>query len=735
MSQKSSDAVYVNWQSLGDQKDDDGWHYVQRITVTGDTDMKGLAFNQFARTMTPLNPADTIHEIIPGYYLITSERFGKGLDSLTIDIDTRGYLVNCSYEPDGFHRVLKDNTAAPIVLSREKMTDVNIHNAFNIAKYPKAADIYTLNESMATDWRPGVYDVVPSFNSVNILPGNKTVVNPKVELLIDKKFAVEGQPELAIIEVDNGKAVVKSVNKRAARAAANVFQAKVLDVNQGKPLPAAVLEFNPAFGWRGVMIDISRNFQTPETLKGILRVMAANGLNKLHFHALDDEAWRLEIPSLPELTQVGSRRGWGLDESDHLYQLFTGDGNPDNLAGTSNGMFTREEFIDMLKYADALGIDVLTEIESPGHARAAIKAMERRAKNGDASMRLIEDNDTSKYTSAQSFHDNVMNPSLESTYKFMETVIDDIIAMYDEAGVELIGIHIGGDEVPRGAWNGSPSVKKFMAENGLETERDMHAWFVRRMAKLLAEKNVPMFGWQEIALDHGDEFNTEVAPLTGGVNTWSTQVRKGNTLIPVKSVMGGYPTILSNVDKFYFDLSYSAHPEEPGLSWGGHVDEFASFSGYADVLCPMPEDAKGKVIGVNAQIFAETMRSPQQMFMYLTPKIFGLAERSVHPDTTYTEAQFNTIIGEKELPALEKLYSEEIAGQLHMRQPGIKILEDMVYMNAPYSGGVIRYTVDGTEPDEKSPIYSGPFKKDGKNDIRAKYFRNNASSVTTYSSR
>lgn len=722
----------VMWETLGDIQDDNGWHYVQRITVTGDTDMKGLAFNQFARRMAMLNPADTLTEIVPGYYLITSPRLSNGADSVVFEIDTRGYLVNCSYAPDGFHRVMNDNSPAPVNLLRMQMTDPGIHQAFNRPDYPKAADIYAFNESLKTDYIPGVYDILPSFKEIEIIKG-KDVTNPKIEILTGEKYAVANRPNYATILVKDGKATITAATQKAANSARRVFEAKVIEQVGNNSMPPARLVYDPDFEWRGMMIDIARNFQTPETLIAILNMMADNGLNKLHFHPVDDEAWRLELPSLPELTAIGSRRGWATDESDHLFQIFTGDGNPDNLKGTSNGLYTRSDMIRVLQTARDLGIDVVPEIESPGHARAAIKAMEARAKAGDPSYRLIHDGDTSKYTSAQSFHDNIMNPALESTYKFMETVIDDIIALYDEAGVELTGIHIGGDEVPRGAWSGSSVAQQFMKDNGIADERALHAYFVRRVANILAERGVPMYGWQEIALNHGDDYDSQIAPLTGGVNSWSTLVKKGETPIPVKSVMGGYPTILSNVDHFYFDLSYSANPQEPGLSWGGHTNEFTAFNGYADVLCPAPADAPGKVIGVNAHIFAETMRSPDQLLMYITPKIFGLAERAAHKDTTYTVQEFNAIIGEKELQRAQKHFENDKRGYVHINQPGIIVIDDTVYMNAPYSGGIIRYTLDGTEPDENSPVYETPFKANGVSDIRARYYRNGSKSVTTYS--
>ncbi len=710
----------LNWQSLGNCSDENGAYYIQRLTIKGSTDVDRLCFNQFARKMHTLTDGDTINEIIPGYYYLTSPRFGE--DSVVIDIRTRGSLINVSYRPDGFHAVMKDGKIVPVEFTYSSISSSpEMWKLPNKDRMPYGNEIYKFNESLRTNEKLGAFDIIPSFKSVK--PTKKgycqQAINPIAKRISHNNY------EFYRITINTENVIIEAASEQAEKMARMALM-KLWHRNNGK-IPTAIIEDYPDFHYRGVLIDISRNNQPLETLENIAFKLAQYRMNKLHFHFCDDEAWRLEIPSFPELTQLGARRGYTLDEKEHLVQIFAGNGNPDETKGTSNGYITRQQFIDFLKKCKALGIDVIPEIESPGHARAAIKAMEARyRRTGDPIYRLIEDGDSSKYTSAQAFHDNVMNPAVSGTVNFMRTVIGEIISMYNDAGVELTAIHIGGDEVPDGAWNGSPSAQALIKEKNLNGEKGLHAYFVKQIANILAERGIPMNGWQEIAIGHSNEYNAEVAPLTGGVNSWTVFNPKDpiDKHVSVQALKAGYPVILSNVNHFYLDQSYNYHPDEPGLTWGGVVDEFASLNGYPAKMCPVPEDLKGNIIGLSGQVFAETLRSSEQLESYLFPKMLGLAERAWNADETYTSAQFNKLIAEKELPAFGNDCN------FHLRQPGIMSNKSTIKMNSPYEKAVIRYTLDGSEPTIDSPIYTKPIKTDAK-EIRARLYYLGKESITT----
>ena len=251
------------------------------------------------------------------------------------------------------------------------------------------------------------------------------------------------------------------------------------------------------------MLDVARNFQPKENVLRVLDLMSRYKLNTFHFHITDDEGWRLEIPGLPELTEVGSRRGHSARQEDRLPPAY-GSG-PDVRNPYGSGYYRRSDYIEMLQYAAARHIEVIPEIEMPGHARAAVVSMAVRARRmaqagkSDANEYLLSDpQDQSVYESAQNYSDNVMNPGLPSTYTFIEHVVTEIVALHKAAGVPLRTMHVGGDELPDGAWERSPACRALMNREHLKTRADLWDYFYARVNALLQHHGVALAGWEEI---------------------------------------------------------------------------------------------------------------------------------------------------------------------------------------------------------------------------------------------
>jgi hexosaminidase len=533
----------------------------------------------------------------------------------------------------------------------------------------------------------------------------------------------------------------------------------VLDV------PFIEVKDKPRFGYRGMMLDVARNFQTKTQVLKLLDAMALYKLNVLHFHLNDDEGWRLEIPSLPELTEIGSKRAHTLDSKTHLPPS-VGSGPDENSFGS--GYYTRNDFIEILKYARARHIRVIPEIETPGHARAAIKAMDARydkyMKEGnqvEAKRYLLRDlNDQSAYRSVQYWNDNVINVSLPSAYNFTETIIDELFNMYKAADAPLTTIHFGGDEVPSGVWEKSPACQALIqADPALKTVNDLWYYYYDKVNNQLKSKGLYLSGWEEIAMrktktDGENDVipNPDFVNENFHVNVWNNVLGWGAEDLAYKLANAGYKVVLSCVTNLYFDMAYYKDFYEPGYYWGAFVDvdkpfyfiPFDYFKNAKENAMGAPLDrsifngkqrltdyGKENIVGIQAQLFGETIHGAERMEYMVFPKLLGLAERawakdpdwaiekdSVKSEELYKKAwsNFTNILGKRELPRLD-----HYSGGYQYRIPGAgaSIADQKVIINNQLPGLTLRYTTDGKEPTIKSKIYQQPIAEKGLIKIKA----------------
>ena len=711
----------VSWRLL--PADENDGRCIGRFTFNNMDSVERVCFTQLPRPMKAVSAGDSLGEINAGYYFITSPRFGGPDKDINIDIECEWPLRSISECPESFQAMTASGEIRPIrVITKPSLSDAAMHDRTWSDWILSPDSIYRLNTRLSTGQLPDEFDLIPSFKHVELREGLH-----KGGVPVERALIQHSNPEYYRITLTPDKAIVEGASEKGIVIGTRALQ-RIMEGNAGQYVRCAVIEDWPDYPYRGLMIDIARNFQSPETMRHIADLMADYRLNTLHFHLTDDEGWRLEIPGLPELTEIGARRGYTSDSREYLPDIFAGTGRAEDNLPTANGYFTRDEFIDFIRYCDSIGIAVIPEIESPGHARAAVKAMETRyGRTGDDTYRLIEDNDTSTYSTAQFYHDNLMNPAVGGTYRFIGKVVDEIAAMYADAGVALPGIHLGGDEVPEGAWDGSRAVASMMEERGLNSRHAVQGEYVRNISGLMRERGIPLYGWQDICTDYDADFHAEVAPNVGGMDCWvsSPEIEKN---VAVKGVKAGYPVIISNVDYFYMDMLYSPNPEEKGLYWGGFTDELRTLSGYPDVICPRDGEEPGKVIGVSGKLFAETIRDKADMERLLFPKSLGLAERGWNATPTYSDEDFNILIATKELP---RLSAKDV--EFHLRQPGIIVEDKRIKMNSPYPDAAIFYTLDGSTPTAATAaLYEGPVDLPADCAIvKAILYKDGKSSVTT----
>lgn len=435
--------------------------------------------------------------------------------------------------------------------------------------------------------------------------------------------------------------------------------ASLIDV-QDLRVNAMTIEDSPRYPFRGMHIDVARNFHSKALIFDLLDQMAAYKLNKLHLHMADDEGWRLEIDGLPELTDIGSKRCHDLEENACLLPQL---GSGPFADVPVNGFYSKQDYIDIVKYADARQIQVIPSMDMPGHSRAAIKSMEARyrklvaeGKAEEAKTYLLSDAaDTTVYSSVQYYNDNTLNVCMESTYLFVDKVIDEIAKLHQAAGQPLTRYHIGADETA-GAWKQSPACLDIVANNdkGVKSIDDLGAYFIERISNQLASKGIEAAGWSD-GMSHVRPSNM---PAKVQSNIWDVIAYKGYEHAN-QQVNNGWDVVLSNPEVLYFDFPYEADPKEHGYYWASRAtNTHKVFSFMPDNLVANAEqwtdiqnlpfeaddrartDEKGKqsgpreqgkaFAGLQGQLWSETIRSDNTVEYMIFPRLLMLAERAWH---------------------------------------------------------------------------------------------------------
>ena len=503
----------------------------------------------------------------------------------------------------------------------------------------------------------------------------------------------------------------------------------------------------PRFKYRGIHLDISRNYYGPKKIKQLLDFMHYFKLNKFHLNITDDEGWRIEIPGLPELTDIGSKRGYTADERDHLNPAY-GSGSKTNILYGS-GYLKRSEFIEIVKYANDRNIEIIPEINFPAHSRAAVKAMESRyfkyLELNDtlkAEEYLLSDlNDKSRYISAQGYNDNVISICKESSFKFIEKVIDEFYFMFDDAGVKLKNFHLGGDELPYGAWIGSPICQEFVNINKTITFNNLVENAFRRVIYLLNDKNVDVSGWEDVLLVHGEDgqnsidINRNFDGIKFKPYVWNNYWGGGREDMVYKFANLGYNVIMSNSSAFYFDMTDDLDPENYGLSWSGYVNykdawlteplnvysktyldsDFKKYKNPNSVTLDMK--MKSNFLGIQGQLWTETVRNEKIFDELMYPNLIVLAEKAWSQQDQWTKnlssqnideimtkewSYFVNTLAYRTLNHLSLLFD---GVDFDLPKPGGIIENDTLFVNSVFPSIEVRFTRDGSIPSTEDELY------------------------------
>jgi len=705
-------------------------------------------------------------------------------DSVTVDIGYRRVRNRTDF-PVGFYVVFdkKPATAFPVALT------VDLKGHFAKTDQQLAERIYEQNQAIQpvpADKLTKVFPTPVSYRET----GQSFTLTGQTVLVADKRFAPEADKLAGALAKLTGakpalqtQATGNSISLRqkpglapegyelqigpdgvilTASTGAGMFYAvqslqSLLPVGASGSvsLPGMVVSDSPRFPYRALMLDVARNFQPKAEVLKVLDVMGLYKMNTLHLHFSDDEGWRVEMPSLPELTSVGGTRSYSPEQKQSIYPSYGTGPDATNPAGT--GFYSKADFVEILAYATDRHIAVIPEIESPGHARAALRAMDARyerlmqaGNKADAERYLLRDlADKSTYRSVQDWNDNVIDVSLPSVYTFMERVVDDLRDMYKEARAPLTTIHFGGDEVPAGVWQKSPSVQRLIAQNpAVQSTDDLWQYYFGRLNQLVRSRGLSVSGWEEAGqkkIKENGRSRWVTNPAFAGekfrLNVWLNSPGSGSEDLAYRLANAGYQVILTPVTHLYLDMAYNTSSEEPGQYWGGYVDTDKPFSFIPyNYLRNLKDDRTGKridparikgrealtetgrknIVGMESPLWSEKILTPEQLEYKLFPKFLAVAERAwakdpawaTEPDNTRSDqlygqawSDFINVVARRELPRLDTY-----AGGFLYRVPtaGAKIVGGKLMANTQFPGMTIRYTTNGTEPTASSPAYTGP---------------------------
>jgi len=351
----------------------------------------------------------------------------------------------------------------------------------------------------------------------------------------------------------------------------------------------------PRFKWRGLMLDVSRHFFTVEEVKAFLDKMSQYKFNTFHWHLTDDQGWRVEIKSLPKLTEVGA---WRVKR-----QVFGGNAPQPNEKATDGGFYTQEQIKDIVNYATNRNITIVPEIDMPGHSMAALAAYPELSTKKEPKYVSPGDKFSEWYGNGKfkMLIENTLNPTDEKVYEFVDKVYTEIAELFPGKY-----IHMGGDEAYHGYWDEDASVQKFMKKNNIKDSHELQSYFVKRVEKIISSKGKKMIGWDEI-LEGG---------LAEGAAVMSWRGMKGG----IEAAKMGHEVVMSPTTYAYLDYMQGDVIVENKI--------YASLSlekSYKFELIPEGVDSK-YILGGQGNLWTEHIPTLPFAFYMTYPRAFALSE-------------------------------------------------------------------------------------------------------------
>ncbi|MCX2480397.1 family 20 glycosylhydrolase [Pedobacter sp. MC2016-15] len=452
-------------------------------------------------------------------------------------------------------------------------------------------------------------------------------------------------------------------------------------------VPASKIQDYPRFKYRGMHLDVGRHFFSVAFVKKYLDLMSSYKLNNFHWHLTEDQGWRIEIKKYPKLTSVGSVRAGTII------------GHHPGVAADNipyKGYYTQDEVKEVVAYAAKKFINVIPEIEMPGHASAAIAAYPQ--------LSCFPDRDTyidpkapwsgsrkgKQLQQTWGVFDDVFAPT-EYTFNFLQDVLDEVLVLFPSKY-----IHIGGDESPKEYWKQSPFCQQLIKEKGLKDEHELQSYFISRIEKYLNSKGRNIIGWDEI-LEGGLAPNATVMSWRG-VEGGIAAAKLNHNVIMTPGSNG-----------LYVDHAQSSSPDEP-VNIGGNSPYSKAYA-YDPVPAELSDDQKKFIEGVQANIWTEYVENEGKLEYQILPRMLALSEIAWSPLARKDYKNFSEERIPLHLARLDKAgrnyWVPTPLGQSDKQIDGDEITADL---KAPVLGSKVYYTLDGTRPSDVSNAVTTPLK-------------------------
>jgi len=438
-------------------------------------------------------------------------------------------------------------------------------------------------------------------------------------------------------------------------------------------LPCVQIEDYPRFGYRGLMLDVCRHFFSVEFVKKYIDLMAAYKLNNFHWHLTDDQGWRIEIKKYPKLTEIGSQRAQTVIGNYH-------DRTPQQYDNTPyGGYYTQDQIRDVVKYAADRYINIVPEIEMPGHSEAALTAYPELSCDPSLPYKVAE--------TWGVFYD-IYCPT-EKTFSFLEDVLTEVMDLFPGKY-----IHVGGDEAPKDVWKKSKFCQELIKQLGLKTEDELQSYFIQRIEKFVNSKGRSIIGWDEI-LEGGLSPNATVMSWRGEEGGIAAAQQSHNVIMTPGS--GG----------LYIDQQQGKQNQEP-LSIGGYdpLSKIYSYNPTPEVLTP---DQQKFVIGVQANLWTEYIPTEPKVEYMLLPRLMALSEVAWTP---LANKNYNDFADERlpsHLAIIDKNnFDYRVPTAIGAKDTIVFGSQLNVNLKPSVTGAKVYFTIDGYKPGETDIEYSTP---------------------------